>query len=321
MNSILFFLLSMAIQTFIYPSDEIILKARTDLDDVKSVRSMDCPKKLTDKVLDRILKKACNLESISAQGNSLQKPKHVSCAFLHTINFSNGTITKFPIGDWVIAIPHLKKLNLAHNKISSIASSTDTVTVVNGKRYTSWESSLLEYLDLSHNKLTELDLHIIDNATKLEHADFSHNKIAQIKTPKKLNHRNLCHLILYNNQLSQDHKNILQKLNILDTEQYEAAQRIGLYAGGITGTALGMIESATLLPYALKDDSGILVGICIGLACIIPCGTMSLGYSIATIIMLKKHTCTYNPLLLVFDEKPEKNDESANRFLEVEIEQ
>jgi len=210
-------------------------------------------KSLTDPAFSSILAAAPYAVTFSAQHHQLLAPQLVKdafkCEFLTELDLSNGDLMTFPIGAFAGAMPALKKLNLAHNQIISIASKND-------EDYEPpfiapiwrWNSKSLQELDVSHNQLTIFDLTIINNAPNLTSANFSHNTITEIKIPKWdvgeggcLNHRQTCTVQLQNTLLKSAHRELLEKHSARTTEQYEAAITRG------TGTTLIFSTAAALI--------------------------------------------------------------------------
>lgn len=230
-----------------------LLDARDDQEYISSpasIRSLNFDNKnINDATLHSALTKADNLITLSAQHNALQNPQPVVCKFLTKIDFTKGNIEIFRIGDWVTAAPNLEILKLAHNKISSIASDTDTdivlcgpcgqCTVNNGGHI--WRSYALQEVDLSHNALTEFDLNILNNAPNVIKADFSNNQIAEIKIPRqhRILHRQICTVLLHNNKLDQTAKAQLISCNRHITKEYEKSLRDAPVLSGIIGTGIG----------------------------------------------------------------------------------
>src|SRR5580692_6723047 len=153
-----------------YASEEIknlLIASRTDdRDDVTNIKSVNYDNKnIDDRTLHESLILASNLVALTAQHNNLNNPQTTSCALLTTLKLNNGTIQKFSIGDWLNAMPALRTLKLAHNKITTIASANDISTLTCGGTCcggeASWCSKSLQELDISHNQLTEFNLNII----------------------------------------------------------------------------------------------------------------------------------------------------------------
>lgn len=242
------FLFSLAVINILtYTCDEettnLLISARTDQQDLTSIKSMQFSQNFNDKTLNEALKNTPYLFTLTAPSNMLKNPNPIPCAYLETIDFSNGKIEKFILGEWIEVMPKLRVLKLRENNISSIASDFDTERSTCGpcgrKTIPSWSSIALQEIDLSNNKLEEFDLNLLNNATNLVDANFSNNTITRVVIPKSLNHRKLCNVFLQNNQLKDSDKFALEKCNSLDTKQYEWSlwryQAIGLTFGILTG--------------------------------------------------------------------------------------
>lgn len=329
MKSKIFLPILFSASSVMYTCDEgtkLLLSVRADQNDVTSIKSLNFPKDLDDATLKTALTQAYNVQTLIAQNNIMKQPKPVPCQGLSIIDFSNGTIEVFRIGDWVQAMPSLQKLNLAHNKISSIASINDaeqTSCGPCGKHVltSSWHSQTLQEIDLSYNELTEFDLHIVRNAKSLVKADFSHNKISTVVIPKELRHRNVCKVFLNNNQLDSSSINLLEKFNVLNTEEYENSYEFHGGIGAITGTVtgigstIGVVFGAPLIQQ--YPGAAVAVGI---INCLAQIGAgWYLGYGVK-----KCTSCdtvnTYQPFILAFDNQ-KNNDHVALKLEQLQEEQ
>jgi hypothetical protein len=227
-------------------------------------------KSVTDSAFSGILLSSPQLITFSALGHQLLAPQPVQCAFLTGLDLSKGSLRVFPIGAFAKAMPALKKLNLAYNKIISVASENDeTRTPLFGDTIWCWSSRSLQELDVSHNQLAEFDLNIINNAPNLIKANFSHNPIAKIKIPEHetgewghLRHRQLCTVQLQNTSLSRAHRELLEKHSTRTTKEYEAA------ITGLTGWIIIASTFSALMVTLGNDGVGNLIlnnpGLCMG---------------------------------------------------------
>lgn len=323
----IFLLILFSVCTISYTGDnatEHILCFRTDQNDVTSIKSINYPKDLDDTTLKSILTQAYNLETLVAQNNLLHQPRPQLCRDLSTIDFSNGKIKNFILGEWIDAMPKLRILNLAHNKISSIASDFDTERSTCGpcgtKIIPSWSSSTLQEIDLSHNELTEFDLHIVDNATNLVKADFSHNKITTVVIPKALRRRKVCKVYLHNNQLRDADKSALEKCNILNTQEYEDSleshKHVGTITGAVTGigSTIGMIFSIQLSVHPVAAAAIGVVNCCAQIG-----AGYLLGYGVKK-CRAYDTVHTYQPFIFNF-ENQKNNDQVAIQLEQFQEEQ
>lgn len=245
---------------------QLFLSARvaTDTNDVRTILNANFDTKfMTDNLLHEFLTKATAVVTLSAKNNMLQNPHPVASVYLTELNLSHGTLQSFPIGEFIVVMPQLKKIDLSHNQIVSIVSDND-VEPRNGCQnfIDPWKSYELEQINVSNNKLTEFDLQIIDNAPKMTQASFSDNPIADVKTPYNINYRRNCVILLRNTQLDAAKKQILFEKSIQSTEKYNNA----LFHGSLCGSAVLLITGM-----------GTSLGISIGLHTQIIIPTLMLG--------------------------------------------
>jgi hypothetical protein len=173
--------------------------------------------------------------------------------------------------------PNLKILKLAHNQITCIASNDVTERIsctICGPEYKkAWHSDTLQELDLSHNKLTEFDLNLLNNAPNLTRTDFSHNEIRDVVVPKGIYHRQVCTVLLHHNQLGDAQKQLLYKNNSLYTKEYDNC----IYRATIYGGVAGMLTG----PFAVGTPIYIIYSVGVGLAS----GGLALGTTVGGLLI------------------------------------
>lgn len=305
---------------------QLLLTSRTDqnyqkeqhnyIDSIKSIHSINLDnKQITDDTLRTLLAEACALVMLSAQHNRLQQPSPARCFCLTDIDFSNGTIETFSIGDWVTLCPQLAVIKLAHNKIRDTTSDNDATnriscTICGPEYQRAWHSDTLKELDLSHNELTVFDLNILNNAPNLIKADFSHNNIAAVIVPKSLSDREQpCTVLLHHNQLSDTHKQLLQQKNSLYTKDYKNKVGNATFGAGFTGLVIGGfgagIPVGNVIVHTLGVGMlGVLCGVMIG-------GGLVFGASACAIAhyCYPKNKRTYQPFALEFEPTEQEQDQ------------
>lgn len=145
---------------------------------------------LPDLIFDRTRLRV--LENINLAGNkfataplkSLQKQYF----FLSSVDLSSNQLTELQTDDSILV--NIKKLDLSFNRLSestvkNILGEPKTVRELNlaGTGITSvssLETPFLQKLNLSHNKIDALDVHIFDRATLIEELDLSHNGLRSL---------------------------------------------------------------------------------------------------------------------------------------------
>lgn len=258
----------------------LVLNARTDFNDIDSVRHINFDNKnLTDKELQNTLKITSNLVTLSAKYHILTSPQPMSASALTELNLSNGTLKLFPLGSFLELMP-LKKINLAYNHIASIASDNDETKYYgwcnNGiqeckygccSSALKWQSTTLQELTLNNNQLTELDMHIIDNLPNLTIAHFSDNPLAEVKVVNYIQKRQHCTINLHNAALSLESKNLLELNNKKETSLYGDNKLNGCSVGFLSSFILGFSgcmvyfvnNISTLNPIASGLSAGVLI--------------------------------------------------------------
>lgn len=198
---------------------------------------------VTDKKIEKILRKACRLEKLSAQYHVLEKP-YLSSQSLTELDLSHGTLKNFPLLKHLLYMPELRTLNLAYNEISSLSSPNQQNYLHSDARYSFYT------LDVSHNQLQVLDMKLLDRLDTLQQVDLSDNPLKEINHVEQscgglaLRDRLLfasAQVDLRNTNLSSEDQELLRTEygKLQEEGTHKVLKRSGGIIGIVAGTALG----------------------------------------------------------------------------------
>jgi|GEM_PF-4049759 len=206
------------------------------------------------------------------ENGTLAERQGMSAARLTKLVVTNTNMTMLPLGAWLSHMEQLQFLDISHNLIENVSDSGDSGD---------WQSTTLQHMNISHNRLKEFDFNIVDSMPNMVHADFSNNPITQIKLVSfpQFAQRAPCTVVLKNSLLSGDQMDILRgNFTAPDMEAYE---KECLHTGGLTGAFMSLIVCGpvSLALYELRLHETLGISLTCGVVALIPLcfGVLKIG--------------------------------------------
>lgn len=208
--------------TEIYGSHSFHLKILSYSDpEADAIKSLSIEDSHMDNLPAELFDHFKNLENLKATDLELERVQHYdfrNAKKLITLNVSSNHVTK--LQDYMFdTMPNLETIDMSYNLISSIRRASFHLTIGYGN------TIQVKNFNLSHNRLSEIDIVKFDNLKFLEVLHLDHNHIETVEaltSPKFLQDNillsNLKELYLHQNKIKQLNANIVRNVQMINLD-------------------------------------------------------------------------------------------------------